>query len=100
MSYVIVWNKNNGTDNSGRLDLAAREIELVGTDDEPGEAREVVRYDDIDSMFVERCAPAKTPWEPSLVLVTHEGDRIAIGSPVGSETLYELAELVAHGRGA
>jgi hypothetical protein len=95
MSYAIVWNANNGADRRGVLDLAAREIELL---EAGAENRVAVRYDDIESMFFERTAPATRPWEPSLVLVTESGDRIAIGSLAGLERLYELAELVAHRR--
>jgi hypothetical protein len=97
MSYAIVWNTNNGDDHAGTLDLAVHEIQLVGTGNDRGRAPEVVRYDDLDSLFVERTAPARNSWEPALVLVTHGGDRIAIGSLAGTEALYELADVVAHG---
>ncbi len=98
MSYSVIWNTNNGADHTGEFDLAAHAIELIGIDRERCEAREVVCYSDIESMFLEQTAPAKNAWEPSLVLLTHGGDRITIGSLVGLEPLYELAEHVAHRR--
>ena len=78
--------------------MAAGEIQLLEAGGDVRQAREDVRYNDIDSMFVERCAPAKNAWEPALVLVLRSGDRIAIGSLEGLDALYQLTELVAHVR--
>ena len=99
MSYAVVWNTNDGPDCIGKLEL------LPGHDPAPGRRRRpcqtqrsTCRLDDLDSMFLERCAPPKNSWEPALVLVTRSGDRIAIGSLEGLGALHELAESVEHGR--
>ena len=98
MSYSVIWNMNNGADRAGTLDVARRQVELREMDGNH-EVQVAVRYSDLDSMFVEQSAPARNAWEPSLVLVTRGGDRIAIGLPERPGALQELAELVAHGRG-
>ena len=55
-------------------------------------------YSDLDNVYLERCAPARNTWEPALVLITHSGDRIAIGSLEGLGALHEFAESLVHRR--
>jgi hypothetical protein len=98
MSYAVIWNTNDEADCFGELELLPKTVELLGVGDHVHEAQVSVRLSDIDSIYVERCAPPRNSWEPALVLVTRGGDRIAIGSLEGLGALHELAESVEHGR--
>ena len=95
MSNAIVWSENDRREYAGRLELTGDGLCLAGSGG--GQAREPLElpFDDLVDIFVERCSPAKHPWEPALVLVTREGDRLAIGS-VGGGSVYDLAgEIIA-----
>ena len=98
MSYAVVWNTNDGPDCIGKLELLPGMIQLLGVGEGLRDADVDLRLDDLDSMYLERCAPPKNSWEPALVLVTRDADRIAIGSLEGLGALHELAESVEHGR--
>ena len=98
MSYAVVWNTNSGPDCIGKLELFPGTIQLLGVGAGLADVDIELCLDDLDCMFLERCAPPKNSWEPALVLVTRNGDRIAIGSLEGLGALHELAESVEHGR--
>jgi len=99
MSYAIVWSENDQPEHAGRLDLTGSGVLLWGNGLGPAEARRELRYDELMEVYLERSSPAKLPWEPALVLVTREADRVAIGSLEGLGALHELAERVAFSRG-
>lgn len=99
MSYAIVWSENDEPGYAGRLELTPTAVLLSGTRATPPKARRELCYHDLTAVYLERRAPAKRPWEPALVLVTREGDRVAIGSLDGLGALHELADYVAGARG-
>jgi hypothetical protein len=99
MSYAVVWSENNQPEHAGRLDLTGSGVLLSGNGLGPTEVRRELRFDDLMEVYLERCSPAKLPWEPALVLVTEDSDRIAIGSLEGLGALHELADRVATSRG-
>jgi hypothetical protein len=90
MTYAVIWSANDEPDRTGGLELTEEEIKLSGAD-----ATRALRYEDLSSLHIERSAPARHPWEPTLVLVTRKGDRVAVGSLEGPGALHELAERVA-----
>lgn len=98
MTYAIIWNENNGPDYAGKLELTAREAHLAGGGRDVSSVHRDLPYSDLDNVYLERCAPARNTWEPALVLITHSGDRIAIGSLEGLGALHELAESLVHRR--
>jgi hypothetical protein len=92
MSNAIVWSENHQPESVGQLELIGRGLCLESSgEDQARQAREV-HFDDLVDVFVERCSPPKHAWEPALVLVTREGDRVAIGSVADGESVYELAD--------
>jgi len=90
MSYAVIWSANEQPDCTGGLVLTSDEIRLSGAD-----ACCALRYDDLVDVYIERSAPAKHSWEPALVLVTCDGERVAVGCLEGLGALHELAERVA-----
>jgi hypothetical protein len=97
MSYAVVWSRNGGADCIGELEVLPEMIRLLGVGAD-AETEMDLSLSDVDSVYLERSAPPKHRWDPSLVLLTHRGDRIAIGSLEGLGALHELAESVEHGR--
>jgi len=95
MTYAVLWRENEGPEFAGGLLLAAAGIELSGTAaGQPAEQREVP-YDDMRDLYLER-PPSR---HAALVLVTRDGDRLAIESLQGGGALHELADQVAAARG-
>jgi len=99
MSYAIVWSENDERPYTGRLELTSAAVALTGYRAGAPEARRQLSLEDLEAAYLERGARAKLPWEPALVLVTRDGDRVAIGSLEGLGALHELADAVACGRG-
>jgi hypothetical protein len=98
VTYAVLWCRNDGPEFAGRLELVAGAVQLTGA--AAGRtAQHDVPYRDLADVFVERSAPLKRSWAPALVLVTHEGDRVEIGSLQGLGALHEVAEKVADGCG-
>jgi hypothetical protein len=99
MTYAVIWCENGGRECVGKLELTGSTILLSGTSEDPSDTRRELRRTDVADVYLERSAPAKNRWDPSLVLVTRAGDRVAIGSLEGLGALHELAEHVAEARG-
>jgi hypothetical protein len=99
MTYAVLWSENNGPEFAGRLALALGGVELSGTAAGRSAAHLDLCYADLADVYLERSAPPKHTWKPSLVLVTREGNEVAIGSLQGLGALHELAEQVATARG-
>jgi hypothetical protein len=99
MTYAVLWCENDGPEFAGGLLLAGRGLELTGTSEGRPAAQRAVPYDDVRDVYLERAAPRRHTWDPSLVLVTRDGDRVEIGSLQGLGALHELADRVAHARG-
>jgi hypothetical protein len=99
MTYAVRWCENDGPELSGRLSVEPTGVALFGTAaDRPPESCDV-QFAEIADLYLERTAPARHSWRPSLVLVTTGGDRFEIGSLQGLGALHELAEEVAGHRG-
>ena len=99
MSHAIVWSENDEPVFAGRLDVTPSAVVLSGTAKGRPEAHREVPFGDLAAAFLERCAPAAAVTEPALVLVTRDGDRVAIGSLEGPGALHELSDEVAWARG-
>jgi hypothetical protein len=87
MTYAVRWCENGGPAFTGGLLLTERGLELTGAAERRG-----VGYGDLSELYLERSQG------PALVLVTNEGDRLAIGSLQGLGVLHELADRVATAR--
>lgn len=99
MTYAVRWSENDGPEFAGRLALDPGGVALSGTAAGRPVAHVGLAYADLVEVYLERSAPPKHTWEPSLVLVTREGGEVAIGSLQGLGALHELAEQVATARG-
>jgi hypothetical protein len=99
MTYAVLWCENDGPEFAGGLLLSGRGLKLSGTAEGRPTALRALPYDELRDVYLERSAPPKHTWDPSLVLVTRDGDRLAIGSLQGLGALHELADHVAHARG-
>jgi hypothetical protein len=89
MTYAVRWRENGGPAFTGGLLLSDGGVELTAT-----AMRRGVGYGDLSELYFDR-----TP-DAALVLVTNQGDRLAIGSLEGLGALHELADRVAAARGA
>ena len=87
MTYAVRWQENDGPPFAGGLLLDGAGLWLTGTS-----ARRGLMFDDVAELSLERGG------QPSLVLVTSEGDRLAIASLQGLGALHEVADRVAAGR--
>ena len=99
MSHAIVWSENDQPAYAGRVEVTPRAVVLSGRGEGRPEAHREVRFGDLVASFLERRVPAAQVCEPALVLVTRDGDRVAIGSLEGLGALHELADEVACARG-
>jgi len=99
MTYAVLWSENDGPEFAGRLSMEPAGVALFGTTEGRPPATCDVRFAEIADLYVERSAPARHTWRPSLVLVTTAGDRVEIGSLQGLGALHELAEELAGRRG-
>jgi hypothetical protein len=99
MTYAVRWSENDGPEFAGRLSMEPAGVTLHGTAAGRPPASCDVRFAEIVDLYLERTAPPRHTWRPSLVLVTTAGDRVEIGSLQGLGALHELAEEVACGRG-
>jgi hypothetical protein len=99
VTYAVLWSENDGPEFAGKLSLDSGRVVLSGTAaGQPSTHRDVL-YTDVADVYLERTAPPRHTWKPSLVLVTRDGDEVAIGSLEGVGALHELAEQVASARG-
>ena len=98
MTYAILWCENDGPEFAGRLSLEPAGVVLSGTAAGQPTASCDVSFDELADVYLERSAPSRHPWRPSLVLVTRAGDQLEIGSLQGLGALHELAEAVASRR--
>ena len=88
MSYAVVTSANDGPQRPGGLELGRDELLFSdGTR---------VRYDDLDNVYLERRAGHAE--HPSLVLISHHGERRTIESLEGLGALHELADGIVKGR--
>ena len=99
MTYAVLWSENDGPEFAGRLSLDRGGVALSGTAAGQPTAHRDVPYAELAEVYLERTAPPRHTWKPSLVLVTRAGDEVAIGSLQGLGALHELAEQVASARG-
>jgi hypothetical protein len=88
MTYAVRWRENDGPAVAGGLSLGGAGLELTGA-----AARRALMFDDVSELYLERGG------QPALVLVTRDGDRVAIASLQGLGALHEVADRVAAGRG-
>jgi len=95
VTYAVLWSVNDGPELAGAVALAGSGLELSGSAAGGPRVRQVFPYTDLRELYFERLAPRKHTWDPSLVLVTSSGDRVAIGSLQGLGALHELADEVA-----
>ncbi len=94
MTYGVLWSENDGPEFAGRLELADGTVRLTGS--AAGRpSRLDLRYDEVAEVFLERSAPRRHDWAPALVLLTHAGDRVEIGSLQGLGALHEVTARVA-----
>ena len=100
MGYAIMWSENDERSYAGRLELTSAAVALTGSRAGAPEARRELNFVDLAAAYLERSARVRLPCEPALVLVTREGNRVAIGSLEGLGALHELADAVASGRGS
>jgi hypothetical protein len=98
MTYAVVWRENEGSDYSGRLELAGDGVVLSGSKAGWRHAERELRYADLTELSLERAA-ANHVTQPMLVLKTKGEDRIEIVSLDGLGALHELAERVEGARG-
>jgi hypothetical protein len=99
VSYAILWCENDGPEFAGRLSIKPGGVALFGTSADRPPASCDLRFAEIADAYLERTAPPRHGWRPSLVLVTTAGDRFEIGSLEGLASLHELAEELAGRRG-
>jgi hypothetical protein len=99
MTYAVLWCENDGPELAGRLSMEPAGVTLFGTAAGRQPASRDVQFAELEDVYVERTAPPRHSWRPSLVLLTRAGDRLEIGSLQGLGALYELAEEVAGRRG-
>ena len=99
MTYAVLWSENDGPEFAGRLSMGPAGVALFGTAEGRPPATCDVQFAEIADLYLERTAPPRHSWRPSLVLVTTRGDRLEIGSLQGLGALHELAEEVAGHRG-
>ena len=99
MTYAVLWCENDGPEFAGRLSMEPGGVALFGTSATRPPASCDLRFAEIADVYLERAAPPRHSWRPSLVLVTTAGDRFEIGSLQGLASLHELAEEVAGRRG-
>ena len=97
MSYAIVWTENGGLRLTGRLDLTADAVVLTGTRAGAPALREL-RYGDLTTAHLERSTQVELVPGTALILGTHDGDRVVIGSLEGVGALHELGDELASAR--
>jgi len=98
MTYAVLWCENDGPEFAGRLSLKSDGVTLSGTATGQPAASCDVTFGELADVYLERTAPPRHPWRPSLVLVTRDGGHVEIGSLQGLGALHELAEVVASRR--
>jgi hypothetical protein len=98
MSYAVLWSENDGPEAAGRLSVEPGGVALSGVAGGRPAAC-TVQFAELADVYLERTAPPRHGWRPSLVLVTRRGDHVEIGSLQGLGALHDLAEEVASHRG-
>jgi hypothetical protein len=98
MSYAVVWSENQGPEQAGSLQLDQRAVRLSGPGAGEGDTTCTLRLGDLTDVYLERSAPARHSWSPSLELVDRAGRHVSIGSLQGAGALHELTDEVSEAR--
>ncbi len=91
MTYAVMVSADDGAELAGRLELDPDCLWFSGGSR--------VRYADLGDVYVERRSGGSAASRPTLVLITHGGERLRISTQEGLGALHELAEELVEARG-